>query len=132
MDNQTNASKVRSFMKIFGQEVKQYPEFPENKTLDLRLKLIKEEVAELIEGVELRDIENVAKELTDVLYVTYGMGASLGIDLDACFTEVHRSNLSKLENGRVLYREDGKVMKGKDYSSANIREVLTLAAVGHP
>lgn len=132
MDNQTNASKVRSFMKIFGQEVKQYPEFPENKTLDLRLNLIKEEVAELIEGVELRDLENVAKELTDVLYVTYGMGASLGIDLDACFTEVHRSNLSKLENGRVLYREDGKVMKGKDYSSANIREVLTLAAVGHP
>ena len=132
MDNQTNASKVRSFMKIFGQEVKQYPEFPENKTLDLRLNLIKEEVAELIEGVELRDIENVAKELTDVLYVTYGMGASLGIDLDACFTEVHRSNLSKLENGKVIYREDGKVMKGKDYSSANIREVLTLAAVGHP
>ena len=130
---QTNAAKVKAFMKIFGQEVKQYPEFPNRETLDLRLELIQEEVAELIAGVSIGDFENVAKELTDILYVTYGMGASLGIDLDACFTEVHRSNLSKLENGKVIYREDGKVMKGKNYTPPDMKRPLTYSnVIGQP
>ena len=130
---QTNAAKVRAFMKIFGQEVKEYPEFPNRETLDLRLELIQEEVAELIAGASIRDLENVAKELTDILYVTYGMGASLGIDLDACFTEVHRSNLSKLENGKVIYREDGKVMKGKNYTPPDMTRPLAYTnMIGQP
>lgn len=119
-------------MKIFGQKVQSAPEWPNEDIVYLRTRLIEEEVEELLDGVDRRDFENVAKELTDILYVVYGMGASLGIDLDACFTEVHRSNLSKLENGKVLYRKDGKVMKGKDYSPANICQVLTTSTIGHP
>jgi predicted HAD superfamily Cof-like phosphohydrolase len=123
----TNQDKVQEFMETFGQTVQSYPGFPERETLDLRLELIQEEVAELIAGVAKRDFENVAKELVDILYVVYGMGHALGISLDKCFAEVHRSNMSKLEDGRVLYRPDGKVMKGKDYSPAQLNGII-----GHP
>jgi predicted HAD superfamily Cof-like phosphohydrolase len=129
---ETNFEKVKEFMKIFGQKVQSTPEWPNEDILCLRTKLIEEEVEELLDGVDRRDFENVAKELTDILYVVYGMGAALGIDLDAAFQEVHRSNLSKLENGKVLYRKDGKVMKGKDYSPANLCQVLIAGTVGHP
>ena len=128
----TNFEKVKEFMKIFGQKVQSTPEWPNEDILYLRTRLIEEEVEELLDGVDRRDFENVAKELTDILYVVYGMGAALGIDLDATFQEVHRSNLSKLENGKVLYRKDGKVMKGKNYSPANITQVLIASTIGHP
>ena len=120
----TNQDKVQEFMETFGQTVQSYPGFPERETLDLRLELIQEEVAELIAGVAKKDFENVAKELVDILYVVYGMGHSLGINLDECFAEVHRSNMSKLEDGRVLYRPDGKVMKGKYYSPAVLEGII--------
>ncbi|MAJ57793.1 MAG: phosphoribosyl-ATP diphosphatase [Candidatus Pelagibacter sp.] len=120
----TNQDKVQEFMETFGQTVQSYPGFPERETLDLRLELIQEEVAELIAGVAKKDFENVAKELVDILYVVYGMGHSLGINLDQCFAEVHRSNMSKLEDGRVLYRPDGKVMKGKYYSPAVLEGII--------
>lgn len=129
---ETNLEKVKEFMKIFGQKVQSTPEWPNEDILYLRTRLIEEEVEELLDGVDRRDFENVAKELTDILYVVYGMGAALGIDLDATFQEVHRSNLSKLENGKVLYRKDGKVMKGKNYSPANIAQVLIASTIGHP
>ena len=120
----TNQDKVQEFMETFGQTVQSYPGFPERETLDLRLELIQEEVAELIAGVAKKDFENVAKELVDILYVVYGMGHSLGINLDECFAEVHRSNMSKLEDGKVLYRPDGKVMKGKYYSPAVLEGII--------
>ena len=120
----TNQDKVQEFMETFGQTVQSYPGFPNRETLDLRLELIQEEVAELIAGVAKRDFENVAKELVDILYVVYGMGHSLGINLDKCFSEVHRSNMSKLEDGKVLYRPDGKVMKGKYYSPAVLEGII--------
>lgn len=129
---ETNFERVKEFMTIFGQEVREIPDWPDRETVDLRLSLIQEEVAELITGVATKDFVNTAKELTDILYVVYGMGASLGIDLDATFEEVHRSNLSKLEDGKVLYRKDGKVMKGKNYSPANIHKVLSEYVIGHP
>ena len=120
----TNQDKVQEFMETFGQTVQSYPGFPNRETLDLRLELIQEEVAELIAGVAKNDFENVAKELVDILYVVYGMGHSLGINLDKCFSEVHRSNMSKLEDGKVLYRPDGKVMKGKYYSPAVLEGII--------
>ena len=128
----TNQGKVKEFMKTFGQEVKEYPEWPNRETLDLRLELIQEEVAELIAGAAQKDFENVTKELVDILYVVYGMGLSMGVDLNICFNEVHRSNMSKLENGKVLYREDGKVMKGKNYTPPNLNRLIKQYAIGQP
>ena len=123
----TNQEKVQQFMETFGQEVRKTPGWCDDDTLDLRLLLIEEEVEELHQGCTKGDFSNVAKELVDILYVVYGMGLSLGINLDECFQEVHRSNMSKLEDGKVLYRNDGKVMKGKYYTTADIQSI-----VGHP
>lgn len=122
----TNFEKVEDFMEVMGQEVKLSPEFPDEATLQLRLSLIQEEVDELEEGVRNRDIVNVAKELTDILYVVYGMGHSLGIDLDACFEEVQASNMSKLgDDGKpVIRKEDGKVLKGPNYFEPDIEKVI--------
>lgn len=128
----TNQEKVIQFMTTFGQEVKLYPEWPDAKTLDLRVQLIEEEVDELLDGVDRRDMSNVAKELVDILYVVYGMGAAFGIDLDNCFSEVHLSNMSKLENGKVLYSEAGKVLKGKDYFEPEIDRLLEQHKIGQP
>jgi predicted HAD superfamily Cof-like phosphohydrolase len=123
----TNFEMVKEFMNTFGQEVKTKPEFPSQTIINLRRKLIDEEVAELKEGILLRDMENVAKELTDGLVVLYGAGAAFGIDLDACFKEVHASNMSKLgEDGKPIYREDGKVLKGPNYFQADLKKVLGL------
>jgi predicted HAD superfamily Cof-like phosphohydrolase len=121
----TNFEKVKEFMVVFGQEVQEYPNLPPEEVVDLRLDLINEEVGELCEAVELNDMTEIADALTDILYVTYGMGAALGIDLDKCFEEVQRSNMSKLgEDGKPMYREDGKVLKGPNYSPPDLTSVL--------
>ena len=112
----TNFDKVGTFMKTFGQEVKTKPSFSTDKINKLRLDLIKEELTELTEAMNNKDLLEVADALTDILYVTYGAGHAFGINLDKCFEEVQNSNMSKLdENGKPIYNEDGKVMKGPNY-----------------
>ena len=112
----TNFEKVRLFMKTFGQEVKTNPSLSTNKINDLRISLINEELDEFREAIKNDNIKEVADALTDILYVTYGAGHAFGIDLDKCFDEVHRSNMSKLgKDGKPIYNEQGKVMKGPNY-----------------
>ena len=112
----TNFDKVGTFMKTFGQEVKTKPSFSTDKINKLRLDLIKEEIAELTEAMNNKDLLEVADALTDILYVTYGAGHAFGINLDNCFEEVQNSNMSKLdESGKPIYNEHGKVMKGPNY-----------------
>ena len=123
----SNFDRVVEFMKTFGQEVKSSPEFPSEDILQLRGELIFEELIELQDAVGQKDIVEVADALTDLLYVIYGAGASLGIDLDACFKEVHSSNMSKLmPDGTVLRREDGKVLKGPNYFVPDLKKVLDI------
>lgn len=123
----TNFELVGDFMEGFGQLVLVEPELPDVETRTLRVNLIKEELAELEEALQDNDIVEVADALTDLLYVIYGAGHSFGIDLDSCFAEVHSSNMSKLgPNGRPVYREDGKVLKGPHYREPNIRAVLDI------
>ena len=112
----TNFDKVGNFMKTFGQEVKTKPSFSTDKINKLRLDLIKEELSELTEAMNNKDLLEVADALTDILYVTYGAGHAFGINLDKCFEEVQNSNMSKLDkNGKPIYNEHGKVMKGPNY-----------------
>ena len=112
----SNFSKVGIFMKTFGQEVKNKPSFSTDKINKLRLDLIKEELSELTDAMNNKDLLEVADALTDILYVTYGAGHAFGIDLDKCFDEVQNSNMSKLDqNGKPIYNENGKVMKGPNY-----------------
>ena len=118
----SNFERVREFMTTFGQEVKTSPEFPSEDIQKLRVELIDEEFKELQESDNLVDI---ADALTDLLVVIYGAGHAYGIDLDACFKEVHRSNMSKLgKDGKPIYREDGKVLKGPNYSEPDLDAVL--------
>ena len=112
----SNFNKVKTFMETFGQEVKTKPSFSADKINSLRYDLIKEELEELKEAMENKDLLEVADALTDILYVTYGAGHAFGIDLDKCFEEVQSSNMSKLgEDGKPIYNESGKVMKGPKY-----------------
>ena len=112
----TNFDKVGTFMKTFGQEVKTNPSFSTEKINKLRIDLIKEELTELTDAMNNKDLLEVADALTDILYVTYGAGHAFGINLDKCFEEVQNSNMSKLdENGKPIYNENGKVMKGPNY-----------------
>jgi NTP pyrophosphatase (non-canonical NTP hydrolase) len=112
-------------METFGQEILPLPMFPDKEVQDLRVELIREELDELIEAITLGDLTEVADALTDILYVTYGAGHAFGIPLDECFAEVQRSNMSKLgEDGKPMYREDGKVMKGPQYSVPNLLPIL--------
>ena len=112
----SNFNKVKTFMETFGQEVKTKPSFSVDKINSLRYDLIKEELEELKEALENKDLLEVADALTDILYVTYGAGHAFGIDLDKCFEEVQSSNMSKLgEDGKPTYNESGKVMKGPKY-----------------
>jgi len=121
----SNFISVKKFMETFGQEVKQPPRFPSEKIQDLRIKLIEEEFLELKEAIKSKDIKEVADALTDILYVTYGAGHAFGIDLDGCFDEVQRSNMSKLdENGKPIYNEDGKVLKGPNYFKPNFEKFI--------
>ena len=117
----TNFESVKKFMETFGQEIKEKAEFPEEKITSLRYDLIKEELDELKEAIDMRDIKEVADALTDILYVTYGAGHAFGINLDKCFKEVQDSNMSKLgSNGKPIYNESGKVMKGPNYFKPNL------------
>jgi len=121
----TNFNKVGTFMKTFGQEVKTKPSFSSEKINKLRLDLIKEELDELIEAMKNKDLLEVADALTDILYVTYGAGHAFGINLDKCFDEVQNSNMSKLdENGKPIYNEFGKVMKGPNYFKPDLSKFL--------
>ena len=119
----TNFEKVRLFMKTFGQEVKTNPSLSTNKINDLRISLINEELDEFREAINNNNIKEVADALTDILYVTYGAGHAFGIDLDKCFEEVQRSNMSKLgKDGKPIYNEHGKVMKGPDYFKPDLKK----------
>ena len=121
----SNFDKVKKFMQTFGQDVKTKASFPEDKIVDLRNSLIEEELTELKEAVKNKDINEVADALTDILYVTYGAGHAYGIDLDKCFDEVQNSNMSKLgDDGKPIYNEIGKVMKGPKYFKPNLKKFL--------
>ena len=121
----SNFSKVGTFMKTFGQEVKIKPSFSTDKINKLRIDLIKEELEELTEAMNNKDLLEVADALTDILYVTYGAGHAFGIDLDKCFNEVQSSNMSKLgEDGKPIYNEAGKVMKGPNYFKPDLSKFL--------
>ena len=122
----TNFEKVGLFMSTFGQEVKKKSELSSEKINSLRLSLIQEELDELTKAMKENDILEVADALTDILYVTYGAGHAFGIDLDKCFDEVQRSNMSKLgKDGKPIYNEHGKVMKGPDYFKPNLSKFIT-------
>ena len=122
----SNFNKVGTFMKTFGQEVKTKPSFSTHKINKLRLDLIKEELSELTEAMNNRDLLEVADALTDILYVTYGAGHAFGINLDKCFDEVQNSNMSKLdENGKPIYNEAGKVMKGPNYFKPDLSKFVS-------
>ena len=121
----SNFSKVGTFMKTFGQEVKTKPSFSTDKINKLRIDLIKEELEELIEAMNNKDLLEVADALTDILYVTYGAGHAFGINLDKCFEEVQNSNMSKLgADGKPIYNEHGKVMKGPSYFKPNLNKFV--------
>ena len=121
----TNFNKVGIFMKTFGQEVKNKPSFSTDKINKLRLDLIKEELDELKEAMDNKDLLEVADALTDILYVTYGAGHAFGINLDECFEEVQSSNMSKLdENGKPIYNNSGKVMKGPNYFKPDLSKFV--------
>ena len=122
----TNFEKVKQFMQTFGQEVKTKASFSDEKTNQLRLDLISEELEELKNAMESKDLLEVADALTDILYVTYGAGHAFGINLDKCFDEVQNSNMSKLgKSGKPIYNESGKVMKGPDYFKPNLSKFLS-------
>ncbi len=121
----TNFESVKKFMKTFGQETKEKAEFPNDKITNLRYDLIKEELEELKEALNKKDLKEVADALTDILYVTYGAGHAFGIDLDKCFKEVQNSNMSKLGlDGKPIYNENGKVMKGPNYFKPNLEKFV--------
>jgi len=121
----SNFNSVKKFMETFGQEVKNKAEFPDEKIQNLRVSLIEEELSELKEAIKNKDIKEVADALTDILYVTYGAGHAFGVDLDQCFDEVQRSNMSKLdENGKPIFNEHGKVLKGPNYFKPNLEKFV--------
>ena len=121
----TNFKSVKKFMETFGQETKEKASFPNKKTTSLRYDLIKEELEELKEAIDKKDIREVADALTDILYVTYGAGHAFGINLDKCFEEVQNSNMSKLgTDGRPIYNDKGKVMKGPNYFKPNLEKFV--------
>ena len=121
----SNFNKVKTFMETFGQEVKSKPSFSSNKINNLRYDLINEELDEFKVALKNKDLLEVADALTDILYVTYGAGHAFGIDLDECFEEVQNSNMSKLgEDGKPIYNESGKVMKGPKYFKPNLTKFI--------
>ena len=121
----SNFEDVKKFMKTFGQMVRTKPEFPDEKTSKLRIDLIKEELNELEDAMKTKNLKEIADALTDILYVTYGAGFAYGIDLDKCFKEVQRANMSKLgKDGKPIFNEKGKVMKGPNYSEPNLKQFV--------
>ncbi len=122
----TNFNDVKKFMETFGQEVKTKAEFPSDKIVKLRYDLIKEELDEFEEAIRGNNLKEIADSLTDILYVTYGAGHAFGINLDKCFDEVQRSNMSKLgEDGKPIYNEQGKVMKGPNYFKPDLNKFIS-------
>ena len=125
MSDMSNFNKVKAFMNTYGQDVKKKASFPEDSIVQLRVDLIEEELNELKEAIKNNDIVEVADALTDILYVTYGAGHSFGVNLDKCFDEVQRSNMSKLgEDGNPIYNDSGKVMKGPNYSAPDLKKII--------
>ena len=123
----TNFELVEDFMLAFGQLVATTPQLVDRAVAELRISLIEEELDELREAVADNDLVGIADALTDILYVTYGAGLAYGIDLDECFLEVHESNMSKLgDDGKPIYREDGKVLKGPNYFEPDLGAVLDV------
>ena len=121
----SNFEDVKIFMKTFGQRVITKPEFPDEKTMNLRYDLIKEELNELHEAMKTKNLKEIADALTDILYVTYGAGCAYGIDLDKCFKEVQRANMSKLgKDGKPIFNDKGKVMKGHNYIEPNLKQFV--------
>ena len=121
----TNFEKVGLFMKTFGQEVKTNAGFPSDKINKLRINLIEEELEELKDAINKRDLKETIDALTDILYVTYGAGHAFGVNLDKCFEEVQNSNMSKLgKDGKPIFNENGKVMKGPNYFKPNLSQFL--------
>jgi len=121
----TNFEKVGVFMKTFGQEIKTKPSLSSDKINTLRINLIEEELKELKHAIENKDLKETIDALTDILYVTYGAGHAFGVDLDKCFEEVQKSNMSKLgEDGKPIFNENGKVMKGPKYFKPNISKFV--------
>ena len=122
----SNFLKVKKFLDTYGQAVKSKSEFPNEKVVKLRFNLIKEELEELKDAIKQNDLLEVADALTDILYVTYGAGHAFGINLDKCFNEVQKSNMSKLgADGKPIYNENGKVMKGPKYFKPDLKQFLT-------
>ncbi len=123
----SNFNKVKTFMSTYGQDVKENASFPDKKIVQLRIDLIEEELNELKEAINNNDIVEVADALTDILYVTYGAGHSFGVNLDKCFDEVQRSNMSKLgDDGKPIYNDSGKVMKGPNYFAPDLKKIIDL------
>ena len=121
----SNFENVKKFMKTFGQRVINKPKFPDEKTMQLRFDLIKEELNELEQAMKTKNLKEIADALTDILYVTYGAGYAYGINLDKCFQEVQRANMSKLgKDGKPIYNDKGKVMKGPNYSEPNLKQFV--------
>ena len=121
----SNFQSVKKFMLTFGQEIKEKAGFPDDKITSLRYELVKEELDELKEAIDSKDIKEVADALTDILYVTYGAGHAFGINLDKCFEEVQNSNMSKLgSDGKPIYDDKGKVMKGPNYFKPNLHKFV--------
>ena len=121
----TNFESVRKFMETFGQDIKKKASFPNSKIISLRYDLIREELEELRDAIDKKDIKEVADALTDILYVTYGAGHAFGINLDKCFDEVQNSNMSKLGlDGKPIYNEKGKVMKGPNYFEPDLKKFV--------
>ena len=121
----SNFKDVKVFMEKFGQMVRTKPQFPDDKTMQLRLNLIKEELSELEEAMKTKNLKEVADALTDSWYVTYGAGYAYGINLDECFKEVQRANMSKLgKDGKPIYNEQGKVMKGPNYTKPDLSKFV--------
>ena len=121
----SNFEDVKTFMETFGQMVRTKPQFPDKETMQLRYDLIKEELNELEQAMKSKDLKEIADALTDILYVTYGAGFAYGIDLDKCFKEVQRANMSKLgKDGKPIYNDKGKVMKGPNYSAPNLKQFV--------
>ncbi len=121
----SNFEDVKIFMETFGQMVRTKPQFPDQKTMQLRLDLIKEELNELEDAMNKKDLKEIADSLTDILYVAYGAGYAYGINLDKCFKEVQRANMSKLgKDGKPIFNEKGKVMKGPNYLGPNLKKFV--------
>ena len=121
----SNFEDVKKFMLTFGQRIISRPQFPDEKTMNLRFDLIKEELDELEQAMKTKDLKEVADALTDILYVTYGAGCAYGINLDKCFKEVQRANMSKLgDDGKPIFNEKGKVMKGPNYLAPNLKQFI--------